>query len=376
MRRSLSILFWFLFFFTLALFVGGVGAFEKWRHTPVTATLTAEALTGPREPVVVDFSQAVRPDSLAGNISFQPTIPFQVEWQDFGKRLVIVPLENWSFDTTYQLSIGQGRTHWWVQMPSFSFSVAGPVFPRIVSITPADQTRDVLLGVEDPIRIAFDRTVKDFYIDFQFDPNVDVVYQNNPEKTTFEILPKSELLPDKEYTLRMQLRWRRESDETYRSLGEIKFRTLPPKPSKPSLDFSTRISEAKRFTRAKETVGKYIDVNLQAQVMVLFEDGRVLDAYMISSGKRGMETPRGRYAIQNKAARPWSKAYSLYMPYWQAITPDGKYGIHELPEWPGGYKEGANHLGTPVSHGCMRLGIGPARRVYEWAPVGTPVVIY
>jgi lipoprotein-anchoring transpeptidase ErfK/SrfK len=89
-----------------------------------------------------------------------------------------------------------------------------------------------------------------------------------------------------------------------------------------------------------------------------------------------MDTPRGRYAIQNKAVRPWSKAYSLYMPYWQAITPDGKYGIHELPEWPGGYKEGANHLGTPVSHGCMRLGIGPAKRVYEWAPIGTPVVIY
>jgi hypothetical protein len=376
MRRSLSILFWFLFFFTLALLVGGVGAFEKWRQTPVTATLAAEALTGPREPTVIDFSQAIRPDSLAGKIIFQPAIPFQAEWQDFGKRLVIVPLENWSFDTTYQLSIGQGRTNWWVQMPSLSFSVAGPVFPRIVSVTPADRTQDVLLGVEDPIRIEFDRSVKDYYIDFQLEPKVEVVYQNNAEKTVFEILPTGELQSGTEYALRMRLRWRSESDEKYRSLGEIKFRTLPPKPSKLSLDFSTRISEAQRFTRAKETVGKYIDVNLSAQVMTLFEDGKALDAYMISSGKRGMDTPRGRYAIQNKAVRPWSKAYSLYMPYWQAITPDGKYGIHELPEWPGGYKEGANHLGTPVSHGCMRLGIGPAKRVYEWAPIGTPVVIY
>jgi lipoprotein-anchoring transpeptidase ErfK/SrfK len=110
--------------------------------------------------------------------------------------------------------------------------------------------------------------------------------------------------------------------------------------------------------------------------MTLFEDGRSVDAYIISSGKRGMDTPKGDFQIYNQALRPWSKKYSLYMPYWQAITSDGQFGIHELPEWPGGYKEGANHLGTPVSHGCVRLGIGAAKRVFEWAAIGTPVVIY
>jgi lipoprotein-anchoring transpeptidase ErfK/SrfK len=64
------------------------------------------------------------------------------------------------------------------------------------------------------------------------------------------------------------------------------------------------------------------------------------------------------------------------MPYWMAIVPGGKFGIHELPEWPGGYKEGANHLGTPVSHGCVRLGVGPAQTVYNWADIGTPVVVH
>jgi lipoprotein-anchoring transpeptidase ErfK/SrfK len=52
------------------------------------------------------------------------------------------------------------------------------------------------------------------------------------------------------------------------------------------------------------------------------------------------------------------------------------HGIHELPEWKNGYKEGANHLGTPVSHGCVRLGVGPAAKVYGWAEVGTPIVIH
>jgi len=53
-----------------------------------------------------------------------------------------------------------------------------------------------------------------------------------------------------------------------------------------------------------------------------------------------------------------------------------KYGLHELPEWANGYKEGQNHLGIPVSHGCVRLGIGDAAQVYNWAEVGTPVYIH
>lgn len=375
-HRSLSILFWFLFFFVLALFVGGVGTFEKWRQEPVTAVLERDALSGPRDPLVVDFSRAIREASLAGKTILSPAISTKIEWHDFGKRLVITPEENWPLDTRYQLSIGQGSTSLFARTPIFSFGFESPRRPKIVSVTPSDQATDVLLGVEDPIRVEFDRSVKDFYIDFQLDPKVDVVYQNNPEKTVFEILSSADLEAGKLYRLAIRVRWRSEDDASYQALGETRFTTLPPRPAVASRDFMTRIEEAKRFTRPRERLGKYIDVNIAAQVMTLFEDGRVVDAYMISSGKRGMDTPKGSFAIQNKAVRPWSKAYSLYMPYWQAITPDGKYGIHELPEWPGGYKEGANHLGTPVSHGCMRLGVGPAKRVYEWAPIGTPVVIY
>ncbi len=375
-KRSLSVLFWFLFFFVLAAFVGGVGAFENWRHAPVTASIETDVLSGPRDAIVVDFSRAVQADSFAGKITLTPALPFKTEWHDFGKRLVIVPDENWLLDMRYQLTIGQGRTNFLTRTPVFSFALTGPKLPKLVSISPADQAKDVTLGIEDPIRVAFDRTVKDFYIDFQFDPVVTVVYQNNPEKTAFEILPSDELQSGKAYRLNIRARWRNEDDGQYRPIGTVAFTTLPPRPTVASIDFTARTDEAKRFTRALASSGKYIDVNLADQVMTLFEDGRAIDAYIISSGKRGMDTPKGTFAIHNKAIRPWSKRYSLYMPYWQAITPDGLYGIHELPEWPGGYKEGANHLGTPVSHGCMRLGIGPAKRVYEWAPIGTPVMIY
>jgi lipoprotein-anchoring transpeptidase ErfK/SrfK len=136
------------------------------------------------------------------------------------------------------------------------------------------------------------------------------------------------------------------------------------------------IEEAKTYAQPQILTGKYIDISLKYQNMVIFEDGKALDAYQISSGMRGMGTPVGTFKIENKSPRAWSAGYGLWMPNWMAILPSGKIGIHELPVWPGGYQEGANHLGIPVSHGCVRLGVGAAKRVFDWAEIGTPVIVH
>lgn len=120
--------------------------------------------------------------------------------------------------------------------------------------------------------------------------------------------------------------------------------------------------------------GKYIDIDLTKQLMTIFEGVNQMGQYIISSGKASMPTPTGTRTIINKDPRAWSNKYGLWMPWWMGIG--GDYGIHELPEWPNGYKEGENHLGTPVSHGCVRLGIGAAQTVYNWADIGIPVYIH
>ncbi len=126
---------------------------------------------------------------------------------------------------------------------------------------------------------------------------------------------------------------------------------------------------------AVDTELKFVQIDIANQKMYLFENREVVNSFSISSGKSGMDTPKGVHKIYNKALRPYSKKYGLYMPYWNSISADGQFGIHELPEWPNGYKEGESHLGIPVSHGCIRLGVGAAAYVYEWAPIGTAVVI-
>ena len=108
--------------------------------------------------------------------------------------------------------------------------------------------------------------------------------------------------------------------------------------------------------------------------MQLWENGYRSSSYLVSTGKWDMPTPLGEFKIWQKIPRAYSVTYELYMPWWMSFKPG--YGIHELPEWPSGYKEGVGHLGYRVSHGCVRLGIGPAKSVYDWAPIGTTVVIH
>jgi len=120
--------------------------------------------------------------------------------------------------------------------------------------------------------------------------------------------------------------------------------------------------------------GKYIDIDLLGQQLCMIESNNILGCYIVSSGKASMPTPTGTRFIQSKHPKAWSAKYGLYMPFWQSMG--GGYGIHELPEWPSGYKEGENHLGIPVSHGCVRLGVGPAEIVYNWTEIGTPVYIH
>lgn len=121
--------------------------------------------------------------------------------------------------------------------------------------------------------------------------------------------------------------------------------------------------------------GKYIDVDLTNQKLCQVDGATVVACHIISSGKASMPTPIGTFAIGNKNPKRWSSTYGLWMPYWQEFK-DGVYGLHELPEWPNGYKEGQDHLGIPVSHGCVRLGVGEAQQVFDWTEIGTTVYIH
>lgn len=132
--------------------------------------------------------------------------------------------------------------------------------------------------------------------------------------------------------------------------------------------------------------GKYIEVSLKNQRLYRINGDTLEKTYVVSTGKWSTPTPKGTFTVGYKSPRAYSATFGLYMPNWMNLlgTPDGSdtalpvgsYGLHELPEWPNGYKEGQSHLGTPVSHGCVRLGVGDAAEMYAWTDEGTPVIIH
>lgn len=120
--------------------------------------------------------------------------------------------------------------------------------------------------------------------------------------------------------------------------------------------------------------GKIIEIGIKEQILHYKIGKIVLGESKVSTGSYQYPTTLGEFSIDGKVKKAYSKKWRLWMPYFLSMK-NGLFGIHELPEWTNGKKEGENHLGQRVSHGCIRLGVGPAKKIYQWADVGTKVMI-
>jgi hypothetical protein len=143
-----------------------------------------------------------------------------------------------------------------------------------------------------------------------------------------------------------------------------------------------------RFALRRFPAGKLIYVDVARQRLWCLEDRRLAAYFVVSTGADGTPTPPGDYEIGFKI--PYAVSRDFYedgetkwwgLPYYMDI---GGYGFHAVPSLYMKQREPLETLGRPVSHRCIRLGhvvlesLGnksPARWLYEWAEVGTPVLI-
>ena len=340
------------------------------------------------DSIVIRFSQPVAAPAVEKNFAIEPETKVILSWSDNFRKLEIKPAEEFGAGKTYTLNID----------PQADFSISKiirrnnePVrlsfqtesLPQVVSMVPSSGQPDV--KIDSAVRIFFDKPTTGYDVNFIVEPfsNFDLSYDNL--RKDFAILPKGKMDYSRDYAVSVKLA----PSSARLSVGDMpevfraNFKTepSPPPPSTvkevvlPEKNSPTVPDSQVATLDAKIIEGKYIDINLAKQQLSIFEDGERLGTYRVSTGKRGMATPTGTFKVLSKAGRAWSRKYKLYMPYWMQFTGAG-HGIHELPEWKNGYKEGAAHLGIPVSHGCVRLGVGPAAKVFGWSDIGTPVVIH
>jgi lipoprotein-anchoring transpeptidase ErfK/SrfK len=118
-------------------------------------------------------------------------------------------------------------------------------------------------------------------------------------------------------------------------------------------------------------------IDLSEQHLYAHQGEALVYSFVASTGMPGAGTRTGTFRVLDKIPNAYASTWNLQMPHWLGIYWAGstENGIHALPILSNGQRLWAGYLGTPVSYGCVVLGVQEARTLYEWAEVGTPVVI-
>ena len=105
-------------------------------------------------------------------------------------------------------------------------------------------------------------------------------------------------------------------------------------------------------------------ISLSDQLAYLYRGDTLMAVAAISSGKDAKPTPTGIFSVLDKKPFYRSKKYdNAPMPWMQRID---QYGV----ALHGGYNPG-----VPASHGCVRLPVAFAKKLYGVTGIGTPVFI-
>ena len=119
-----------------------------------------------------------------------------------------------------------------------------------------------------------------------------------------------------------------------------------------------------------------IDVDITNQVVIVYYKGNVLKEMVCSGGTPGSPTPLGNFTTTQKIYYSWLPKYSVGAYYFVRFY--GSYLFHSVPFDSSGNMiiEEYEKLGTPASHGCIRLAVEDAKWIYENLPLGVEVFIY
>lgn len=105
-------------------------------------------------------------------------------------------------------------------------------------------------------------------------------------------------------------------------------------------------------------------VSINNQRVTIYDKHGKVTASPISSGRRDFETPQGIFSVIGKEKEHYSNLYDdAPMPFMQRIT------------WSGVAFHAGNLPGYPASHGCIRLPMAFATKLFDMTKMGMRVVI-
>jgi lipoprotein-anchoring transpeptidase ErfK/SrfK len=125
-----------------------------------------------------------------------------------------------------------------------------------------------------------------------------------------------------------------------------------------------RPGEFKWAPTVPETGETKVVIDLMTQLFYVYRGDQLAGVATISSGKKGDETPLGFWAVMLKKKKGYSRKYdNAPMPFMQMYDHKG-IAFHAGP-----------NPGYPASHGCVRLPLKFAERLFGLTKIGTKVII-
>ena len=129
--------------------------------------------------------------------------------------------------------------------------------------------------------------------------------------------------------------------------------------------------------------GRSILVSLSLQELVAFQDGCVVKATPVTTGRPALPTPAGSFSVFFKTS-PWEmvSSWPYGSPFWYPPTwvsqvmefDQGGYFLHDASWEPvSDFGPGGEDNEAAASHGCIHVPTPTMQWLYAWTPVGTPV---
>ncbi len=122
-------------------------------------------------------------------------------------------------------------------------------------------------------------------------------------------------------------------------------------------------------------IHKRIEIDLSQQTLSYYYDENLVNTIKISSGIAALPTPVGTFYVESKipvkeyiGRNLDGSTYDFKNTRWNLKFSVLGYYIH------GAYWH--NNFGHPMSHGCINVSYNDMPQLYEFADVGTPIVIH
>ena len=128
---------------------------------------------------------------------------------------------------------------------------------------------------------------------------------------------------------------------------------------------------------------KAVVVRIGSQTLTAYLNGRAVRTTPVTTGRPALPTPIGSYFVHYRASpytfiSPWPQGSAYYYPpasvTWAMYFFDNDF-LHDDPAEPTSAFGAGSDYGPYASHGCVHVPYSVMSWLYDWLPVGAPVIV-